>query len=66
MENDEIICYCSNVTKAQIIDAIRNGAKTLQDIQEMTSACTVGKCKEMSPKKRCCSPEIIAILKEYL
>ncbi len=66
MDNEQIICYCSNVSKAQIIDAIRGGARTLQDIREMTSACTIGNCKVMSPKKRCCSPDIMAILDEFI
>ena len=48
---DEIVCYCSNVTKGQIIEAVHNGAETLKDIQQMTGACTVGRCRELSPKK---------------
>lgn len=62
----EIICYCSNVTKEEILDAIANGAKTLEDIRKSTGACTVGKCKELSPKKRCCSPDILKLLEERI
>lgn len=65
MNNTDIICFCSNVTKGQIIEAIQNGAETLDDIRRMTNACTVGNCKELSPRKRCCSPDILAILNEY-
>lgn len=50
--HDKIICYCSNVTEQQIIDAVHAGARTLKDIQRMTSACTVGNCKEMNPSGR--------------
>lgn len=50
MENHEIVCYCSNVTKGQIIDALEHGARTVNDIRKMTGACTVGKCKELSPR----------------
>lgn len=49
MENNEIVCYCSNVTKGQIADAVSQGARTLKDIQNMTGACTVGRCKELNP-----------------
>lgn len=49
MSNEEIVCYCSNVTKGEIVDAIHNGAKTLADIKEVTGACTVGRCKELNP-----------------
>lgn len=64
MSHDEVICYCSSVTKREIIAAIENGAKSLQDIRGMTGACTVGRCKELSPRKQCCSGEIMKILKE--
>lgn len=63
MEN-EIICYCSNVSMGKILEAIANGAKSLQDIRNMTGACTLGKCKELSPTKKCCSTNIIKILNE--
>jgi len=65
MENGEIVCYCSKVTKGQIINALVNGAKTLDDIREMTGACTLGKCKELSPRGKCCSPIIIEIIEQY-
>ena len=65
MENNDIVCYCSNVTEEEIVRAIKSGAKTLDDIRKVTKACTVGRCKELSPRKQCCSPEIIRILTEY-
>ena len=61
---DEMICYCSNVSRQKILDAIQDGAKTLQDIREMTSACTLGRCEEFNPKKICCSTDIVQILNE--
>lgn len=50
MNNEEIVCYCSNVTKGQIIDALEHGAKSLSDIRKMTGACTIGQCKTLSPR----------------
>ena len=58
-----MICYCSNVSKDEIVQAIINGAKTLDDIRKATNACTVGRCKEYSPRKKCCSSEIVKLLK---
>lgn len=49
MCNNKIICYCSNVTKGQIIESIKNGANSLDDIRKTTSACTNGNCKELNP-----------------
>jgi len=59
---DNIICYCSNVSKDEIVQAIVNGAKTLDDIRKTTKACTLGRCKELNPRKQCCSTEIKKLL----
>jgi len=63
-KDKEIICYCSNVSRGEIVQAIDNGAKTLDDIRKMTKACTIGRCKEFNPQKKCCAPEIVKILNE--
>ncbi len=59
---DETVCWCSNVSKQSILDAIQNGARSMDDIRRMTGACTVGRCKELSPRGRCCSIEIRILL----
>ena len=42
---DEVICYCYGITKQDIIDAIKAGATTLEDIQDATGAGTAcGRC----------------------
>jgi NAD(P)H-nitrite reductase large subunit len=56
------ICYCKNVTKAEIEQAIEKGAKTLGDIQNMTVACTGGQCKELNSSEKCCSEDIKVML----
>ena len=37
---DDVICYCYGITREDIVEAIRNGAKTLEDIQNATGAGT--------------------------
>ena len=40
-------CHCKNVTYGMIEDAIRNGANTLQQVMDVTSAGKgCGKCRE--------------------
>lgn len=48
MENrDELICNCMDITKGEIIDAIKDGCDTLEKVQEKTEAGTVcGTCVE--------------------
>jgi bacterioferritin-associated ferredoxin len=38
MDRDEIICDCAGITYGEIVDAIKNGAKTVEDISEATDA----------------------------
>ncbi|MEG0283923.1 MAG: (2Fe-2S)-binding protein [Erysipelotrichales bacterium] len=63
---DKMICYCSNVSESDIIEAINKGARNIDDIREMTSACTISNCLEMNPKKRCCSQDIIEVLNKNI
>ena len=59
----EIVCWCSQVTKETILAAKRQGGvTTLEAIRVATKACTVGRCKELSPRGRCCSKEIRLLL----
>lgn len=52
MENDDLVCFCSRVTAGEIRQARRDGAVTMDDIRRMTGACTLGRCKELSPRGR--------------
>lgn len=60
-----VICYCKNITKAEIIRAITNGARNLDDIRRMTSACTGTKCETRNPSGKCCGGEIVEMLSYY-
>jgi nitrite reductase (NADH) large subunit len=48
----EMVCYCSQVTKAQVLRAMAAGARTLDDIKAATGACTQARCRETSPRRR--------------
>ena len=62
LSDKDLICYCVEVNKKRIVDAIRNGATTLQAIKETTGACTGNECKRLNPNGRCCSKEIKALI----
>jgi len=63
MKTDKTICYCIGVKESTIVKAIRDGAHTLKAIQKATKACTGNQCKERNPKGRCCSADILGIIK---
>jgi len=50
--SSEMVCYCSKVSKGRILEAIQEGARSLEAIKTATGACSMGKCKELSPRKR--------------
>jgi bacterioferritin-associated ferredoxin len=62
---NEIVCYCSGISRQQIITAIKNGANTMKKIREATGACTKGNCAKMNPQKRCCSNDIKSLIDEF-
>ncbi|WP_289053799.1 (2Fe-2S)-binding protein [Carboxylicivirga marina] len=53
MKND-IICYCRNVKRETVEIAIKNGAKSLDDIRWSTDACKGEKCKDLHPNGEGC------------
>lgn len=48
------ICYCSNLTEEEIYKAVRDGCKTIDDVQEYTNKNITGKCQTENPLGKCC------------
>lgn len=57
MDRDTVLCHCMGVTVGDIIDAIDNGAKDFDEVQEATN-CSAG-CGG-------CQDEVIAFIKDYI
>jgi NAD(P)H-nitrite reductase large subunit len=62
---DNLICYCKGISKSIIEEAINRGAKTLEEIQDQTRACTGNQCAEKNPSGKCCSGDIYKLLNSY-
>ena len=62
---NDLICYCCNVDKQTINISIEEGNQTLKEIKNGTNACTGDECKILNPNKRCCSKEILQLIKLY-
>ncbi len=48
----EMVCYCAQVTKADILRAVAQGARSLAAVKAATGACTQARCRETSPRGR--------------
>lgn len=47
MENNNVVCGCFNVTKEDLNNAIKNGAKSFEEVQVITKVGTgCGKCTD--------------------
>lgn len=52
--DDVPICYCSDLTRGEIKDALRNGCKTIKDVQKYTKKNMKGNCETRNPLGKCC------------
>lgn len=47
MNMEKTVCHCAKVKVQDIADAITNGAKTIEEIEQVTNASTCcGRCEE--------------------
>lgn len=61
---DAPICYCSKLTKKEIIDAVRHGCRTIDQVQVYTGKSITGHCVRENPLGRCCRDVFIWAMKE--
>ncbi|MGX7949525.1 (2Fe-2S)-binding protein [Oleidesulfovibrio alaskensis] len=62
--DDALVCYCGNVTKGMILAAVANGYSTFQQLREATGVCPdTNDCANNNPSGKCCSPEVMTLLK---
>ena len=53
--NDNVpICYCSDLTRGEIKDAVKAGCKSIDAVQNYTKKDITGYCEERNPLGKCC------------
>jgi hypothetical protein len=58
------ICYCSNLTRGEIIDAVKNGCRNIKEVQTYTKKNITGKCKKEKPLGQCCRNVFLQTIEE--
>lgn len=53
-DNIAIICYCSDLKRGEIRNAVKNGCRTIADVRKYTGKNTTGQCAEKNPSGKCC------------
>ena len=62
----EYVCYCNFVTEDDIVEAMKKGAKTVQDVIILTGAMKNSNCPVNNPKGVCCYPDIVATYNKHI
>lgn len=60
--DDVPICYCSNLSRARILEAVREGYTTIADIRAHTGATRTGECAGKNPTGKCCHQTFQALI----
>ncbi|MBY9005134.1 MAG: (2Fe-2S)-binding protein [Candidatus Lokiarchaeota archaeon] len=59
------ICYCTNLTRGEIIEAVKNGCKTIDDVQKFSKKKIItGKCESKNPIGKCCRNVFLYTMKK--
>ncbi len=48
------LCYCKQVTEEDVVEAIKRGARSVKEVEEMTGIGNGGHCLVTNPSGRCC------------
>jgi hypothetical protein len=64
ISSNDPICYCSNLTRGEIQDAVKKGCKTIYDVQNYTKKNITGFCEERNPLGKCCRNVFLRTIKD--
>ena len=57
----EYVCYCNHVSEQDIVNAIKNGASTVEEVIKVTGAMKNSNCAVNNPKGTCCYSDIVYV-----
>ncbi|UZP68674.1 (2Fe-2S)-binding protein [Desulfovibrio mangrovi] len=60
--DEATVCYCNQVNKKELVSLIRQGNTDLGALKRLIGA-DGNRCAELSPRGRCCTPEIVRLLR---
>ena len=58
------VCYCSDLTRGEIKNAVENGCKTIGKVRTYTKKNITGDCKEKNPLGKCCNLIFLRTIKD--
>lgn len=58
------VCYCSNLTRGEIKNAVENGCRTISEVQKFTKKKNTGNCEKINPLGKCCKQVFLFTIKD--
>jgi len=62
--DDVPICYCAGLTRGEIKEAVKNGCKTIKEVQKYTKKNNSGHCETRNPLGKCCRNVFLRTISE--
>ena len=62
----DLICYCSELTRGEIKNAVKKGYQTIADVRKYTGKNLTGQCAEKNPSGKCCGSEFLMEIKKAI
>ena len=62
--DDVLICYCAGLTRGEIKEAVKNGCKTIKEVQKYTKKNNTGHCETRNPLGKCCRNVFLRTISE--
>lgn len=56
------VCYCSKITRGEIVNAVENGCSTIADVQRYTEKNVTGNCLKENPMSKCCGDVFLYVI----
>ncbi|MGL1892322.1 MAG: (2Fe-2S)-binding protein [Spirochaetaceae bacterium] len=62
---DDQVCYCSNITRVEIKEAVTHGANNISEVRSYLKKNITGNCKTTHPLGICCHKDFMSVIKEF-
>ena len=64
--DNAVICYCSDLTRGEIKNAVKNDCCTIADIRKYTNKNITGQCAQKNPSGKCCGNVFLNEIKKAM
>jgi bacterioferritin-associated ferredoxin len=58
------VCYCSDLSRGEIINAVQNGCKSIREVRNFTKKKVTGHCQKRNPLGKCCKQVVLKTIKD--